>query len=158
MAHQELLDMAADFFEVRQSLLIDMLNRINAPLDPTEEATVPRTVPSWCKCKRCFEMPTAKERKCCKRAQCLTMDQTFYDICLNGTTLEVAINSQCDIRVDIPRQDPKTMRHMGYRQFVMWQHGPLGAGNRVVIPSCCVWKIRHKYPSTDNRYTGYKDH
>ena len=92
-----------------------------------------------------------------KRRNCITKDQTFYDICLNGTVLEVAIDSQCDIRVYIPSQDKKTMKHTAYRQFVMWQQGPLGAGNWVVIPSCCVWKIRDKYPSPNNMYTGYKD-
>ena len=101
-------------------------------------------------------MPTSKEQKCCKRVQCLTMDQTFNEICLNGTTLEVAINSQCDIRVDVTKARSKS--DVAYRQFVMWQHGPLGAGNRMVIPSYCVWKIRQKYLSPDNRYTGYKDH
>ena len=144
-------------FEDRRSLLWDILNNEYFPRQ-NEPSHTHFPTPEWCKCKRCREMPTSKERKCCKRSNCLTMDQTFYEICLNGTTLEVAINSQCDIRVDTPRQDARTMRHMAYRQFVMWQHGPLGAGNRVVIPACCVWRIRGKYPSPDGHYTGYKDH
>ena len=149
--------MATRVFEDRKSLLVDIINQDRATSDENRSPTL-TSVPPWCKCLRCHEMPTQKERKCCKRRNCITFDQTFYEICLNGTVLEVAINSRCDIRVDVPSQDTRTMRHTAYRQYVMWQHGPLGAGNRVVIPSCCVWRIQDKYPAPDNRYTGYKDH
>lgn len=152
MKHDELFEIAVSVFEDRRSLLVDLLQQRHTPhVPPAYEQ------PNWCICGKCREMPTQKERKCCKRRTCLSLDQTFYEVCQNGTTLEVAINSRCDIRVDVPSFDRKTLRHTAYRQFVMWRHGPLGAGNRVVIPSCCVWAIRMKYPSPDNRYTGYRD-
>ena len=49
----------------------------------------------------------------------------------------------------------KSHRHAAYRLFILWQYGRLTLGDRRVIPSCAVWRIRRKFPDANNVYTGY---
>ena len=75
MTHEELLKHSTEFGN-RPSVLHDFIFRQqeHAPFFPNQPP------PSWCKRTLCNKMPSAKERKCCGRRNCVTKDRTFYDI------------------------------------------------------------------------------
>ena len=57
---------------------------------------------------------------------------------LNPTVLTMVGRYRADV-FGVPAQgDNDAIQHYAYHQFVLWQHGKLGIGNRHVILSCCV--------------------
>ena len=49
----------------------------------------------------------------------------------------------------------KAMRHGAYTAYTLLMHGSLGAGNRRVIPSCVIWRIRREFPEATGQYKGF---
>ena len=115
-------------------------------------------VPEWCKCGHCIMMPTQEENKCCTRSRraCITTTPLFQQLVLDGNVLNIAMRYREDVLVLDATRNNENFRHAAYRQFVLWQHGHLGKGNRRVVPSCCVTSIRARYPSPNGVYTGYR--
>ena len=126
-----------------------------APPDPEAPVDGP---PDWCNCGHCRAMPTQAENKCCcrRRSQCTSTLDLFQLVVLNGNVLDISMRYREDVfALDHPRNN-ENFRHMAYRQYILWQHGRLGQGNRRVVPSCCVLAIRARYPSPNGIYTGYR--
>jgi hypothetical protein len=136
----------------------DVQHDPDVPHDPGHPRPPYNAPIPFCVCGYCREMPTDKERLCCREKRlCRSMSLAFQNICLDSDNLATAIRSLADTYVFTPIYDNRAMRHSAYRQYVMWIHGHLGKGNRKVMPSFCVWKIRKHYPSHNGQYTGYKN-
>ena len=101
-------------------------------------------------------MPSPDENKGCRRRECITSYELFTNLCLDQPVLELVIRARCDIIVDPLDFAMATFCKAGYRQFILWEHGYLGKGNKRIIPACAVRKIRQQYPSPDNVYTGFR--
>lgn len=115
--------------------------------------------PEWCNCGHCIAMPTQDENKCCStraRRLCISRTNVFRQLVLDGNVLEIAMRYREDVLVLNNVRNNENFRHAAYRQYVLWQHGRLGRGNRRVVPSCCVVAIRTRYPSPNGVYTGYR--
>lgn len=146
--------------EQRRRLLVLVLNNGRGSLDyarrllendedPEDNPQPYLTIngPRWCICHNCINMPTPDENKCCQRRECITSYELFHNLCIDRHVLELAIRARCDIRVEPLDFSMASFRKAGYRQFILWEHGYLGKGNRRVIPSCAVKKIRAQYPA-----------
>lgn len=124
-------------------------------------ATLTENQPTWCRCSRCREMPTDLEKKCCQQApeNCISISPYVEVYIIEKGVLRLARRLWNEFRAiqDEPDvgEDHRQFRHAAYRQYVAWRHGSLGAGRRVVIPSCVVWRIRDTFPDQTNTYTGF---
>ena len=118
----------------------------------------PSEIPPWCNCGNCRLMPTQMENKCCcaRKLPCMSTTPLFQQLVLDANVLDIAMRYHKDVlALDDPRNN-ENFRHAAYRQYILWQYGRLGQGNRRVVPSCCVLAIRSRYPSPNGIYTGYR--
>lgn len=103
-------------------------------------------------------MPTQAERICCGRPpnQCQSQLPDFNLLVMDELVLQIAQMYRQDV-LALPQDEDynKGKRHAAYRQFILWHHGRLGVGVRRIIPSCCVWTIRDKYPDQYGQYVGF---
>lgn len=141
------------------SMMFDLVHQTSGPPGPQPQP--PAAQPTWCVCTHCKEMPTLIERKCCGEPadSCTSMQRHMDHFILLEGVLYFASRIWAEVRAEPavfgPGENNRSFRHAAYRQFVMWQYGALGQGRRVVIPSCCVWRIRDRYPDPQGQYKGF---
>ncbi|KAL7371934.1 hypothetical protein ABVT39_007194 [Epinephelus coioides] len=150
MSLEDYRDLTARLLERQPGLVFDLLaerqSRHGAPVS-AEVVGVP-----WCTCNNCRYMPTDLERKCCGQdpAHCVCLLPHFTQYCLDEGYLRIHGQYREEItafgNLREPGDDNREYRYAAYRHFIFWQHGSLGQGNRRVIPSCCVSRIREKFP------------
>nr|XP_022290919.1 P2X purinoceptor 7-like [Crassostrea virginica] len=142
--------------ELHPSLLLHIIDR-PAPQGGFHPQPSAET-PDWCTCLKCRDMPTQAERICCGRPanQCQSLLPDFNLLILDDLVLQVAQMYRQDV-LALPQDEDynKGKRHAAYRQYILWHHGRLGVGVRRIIPSCCVWAIRDKYPDQYGQYVGF---
>lgn len=145
------------YFLFPQSLL--QMPTLEEPIHQDEGGAPPfAEIPGvpWCTCGNCREMPTDLEKKCCGKepADCVSLLPDFSRYCLD----EVFIHSQ-DMtelgNIREPGDKNKENRYGAYKNYIYWRHGSLGQGTRLVIPSCCVWRIRDKFPDPQLQFTSF---
>ncbi|XP_077862827.1 P2X purinoceptor 7-like, partial [Saccoglossus kowalevskii] len=133
------------------SLVFNLVEERSAQLEGYHPSSSTNN-PEWCICRNCRQMPTQAERRCCGRLpeSCISGLPDFQLLILNEAVLALASTYRRDIlAVDDGDDLNRSNRHAAYRQFIM-----LGAGNRRIIPSCCIWGIRDKYTDEFGQYTG----
>ena len=125
----------------------------NTPTPP------PAAALPWCTCGNCREMTTDLERKCYGQGpiNCISQLPHFNLYCLEDGYLRLHRQYRNDVWLvgdaREPGDDNREFRYAAYWQYIFWQHGSICQCNMHVIPSCCVWKIREKYPDPLGQYT-----
>ena len=115
------------------------------------------------------------EQVCCRRKDCcVTSLEAFEIITLDVSVLWVAFLNRCEVTGDEPEHTPANYRkhsilklkyitsyyHIkllsAYRQYIVWQNGYVGAGNRRPVPACVVWAIHDRFPEPSGVYLGFR--
>ena len=113
----------------------------------------------WCVCGKCRHMDQPVEQVCCRRRDCCITDlEAFEIIALDVSVLSVAILNRCELTGDDPEYSPASYRKAAYRQYIVWQNGYLGPGNRRPVPACVVWAIRDRFPEPSGIYLGFREY
>ncbi|XP_054606778.2 P2X purinoceptor 7-like [Nothobranchius furzeri] len=129
--------------------------------DHPQPGPCPPQSPSWCVCLQCRNMATPLEQKCCQQQpqNCTSLLPHMDFYILNEGAWRLARRIWNDLRAEADIWDPgeshRQFRYAAYRNFIVWQYGLLGPGVRIVIPSCCVWKIRDGFPDPNGQYVGF---
>uniref|UniRef100_A0A1A8CCW0 Gypsy retrotransposon integrase-like protein 1 n=2 Tax=Nothobranchius kadleci TaxID=1051664 RepID=A0A1A8CCW0_NOTKA len=140
------------------SLIFDLMSLTP---DHPQPGPCPPQSPSWCVCLQCRNMATLLEQKCCQQQpqNCTSLLPHMDLYILNEGALRLARRIWNDLRAEADIHEPgeshRQFRYAAYRNFIVWQYGLLGTDVRIVIPSCCVWKIRDRFPDPNGQYVSF---
>ena len=83
--------------------------------DPAPGPINPTPTPPWCRCGNCRPMAREIEHKCCRLRPCMTTEQHFDDVVMNGNVLATCMAASWDnFPCDIPRTN-ESYRHYAYK-------------------------------------------
>ena len=87
------------------------------------------------------------------------MNENFRQLCVVKVILPNVLNWLLETRGDFLQTTPsnKSYRFAAYKQIIWFVYKILGKGNRWVISSCVVWKIRETFPEEDGLYIPYTE-
>ncbi|NXN71599.1 P2RX7 protein, partial [Himantopus himantopus] len=112
----------------------------------------------WCCCGKCQPTQKYHEQLCCRRkkGQCITTSHWFQQLVLSSHTLKKSLLYR-EPFLDLKDGNINNqLRHLAYKQYILWRFGSFDLEDRAVVPSCCRWKIRDTYPKAVDNYTGFK--
>ncbi|XP_040195956.1 P2X purinoceptor 7-like [Rana temporaria] len=123
---------------------------------------------TWCHCGCCRTMPTQIESVCCRDIEpvresipegsnCIIFAPMFISQIATEAHVRLTNNFMyLEERPLVDADNNRRLRKTAYRLFITWIYGYLGKGNRRVIPSCAVKKIREVFPDPNATYVGFK--
>ncbi|KAI4876098.1 hypothetical protein NFI96_024688 [Prochilodus magdalenae] len=110
--------------------------------------------PDWCQCGCCQSSSSLQEQLCCRQSKgrCITTSSLFPALVLTRSILEITLLYAAPLA---EQYEDDQLRHQAYAQYIKWRFGDFIPMDAVpVIPSCCVWRVREQYPSSDGKYSG----
>ncbi|XP_076849022.1 P2X purinoceptor 7 isoform X2 [Brachyhypopomus gauderio] len=112
----------------------------------------------WCQCGCCHHSTSLHEQVCCRQSKgrCITTCSLFHLLVLSRSTLETALLYETPLT---EQHENNQLRHEAYAHYIKWRFGEKTPMDAIpVIPSCCLWRIRDQYPSTDGKYSSLRVH
>lgn len=98
---------------------------------------------------------------CIAGNKCISQADGFCTLCLNQTVLKNVLVGLHVTKGDNLEKDKevtnRSFRYASYKQFTWWIYQSLGKGNRRVIPSCVLNKIRKTFPEKDGVYVMFDE-
>ncbi|XP_037000509.2 P2X purinoceptor 7 isoform X2 [Artibeus jamaicensis] len=129
----------------------------------TEVKTPRSSSPAWCRCGNCLPSQLPKDRQCleelCCRKEpgtCITASELFRELVLSRRALQFFLLYQEPLlTLDTDAAD-SLLRHGAYRCYATWRFGSPDLADFAILPSCCRWRIRNKFPKSEGQYSGFK--